>query len=43
MSNNNKTKAFKQAALDYHKVEPKGKIAIIPTKPHSHQVLLNLV
>lgn len=42
MSNNNKTKAFKQAALDYHKVEPKGKIAIIPTKPHSSQQDLSL-
>ena len=42
MSNNNKTEAFKQAALDYHKVEPKGKIAIIPTKPHSSQQDLSL-
>ena len=42
MSNNNKTEAFKQAALDYHKVEPKGKIAIIPTKPHSSQQALSL-
>lgn len=42
MSNNNKTEAFKQAALDYHKVEPKGKIAIIPTKSHSSQQDLSL-
>ena len=42
MSNNNKTEAFKQAALDYHKATPKGKIAIIPTKPHSSQQDLSL-
>ena len=42
MSNNNKTEAFKQAALDYHKAAPKGKIAIIPTKPHSSQQDLSL-
>ena len=42
MSNNNKTEAFKQAALDYHKAAPKGKIAIIPTKHHSSQQDLSL-
>lgn len=26
---------FNQAALDYHKAEPKGKIEVIPSKPHS--------
>ncbi|MHA6696330.1 NADP-dependent malic enzyme [Chryseobacterium sp. A321] len=28
-------KNFNQAALDYHKAEPKGKIEVIPSKPHS--------
>ncbi|RQP08315.1 MAG: NADP-dependent malic enzyme, partial [Chryseobacterium sp.] len=28
---------FRQAALDYHKTEPKGKIEVIPSKPHSTQ------
>lgn len=28
-------KNFNQAALDYHKLEPKGKIEVIPSKPHS--------
>lgn len=35
----NKTKRdianFNKAALDYHKAEPKGKIEVIPSKPHS--------
>ena len=30
-------KNFNQAALDYHKAEPKGKIEVIPSKPHSSQ------
>lgn len=30
-------KTFNQAALDYHKAEPKGKIEVIPSKPHSSQ------
>ncbi|MDO5615892.1 MAG: malic enzyme-like NAD(P)-binding protein, partial [Cruoricaptor ignavus] len=29
------TKNFNKAALDYHKAEPKGKIEVIPSKPHS--------
>lgn len=33
---------FKQAALDYHKSEPKGKIEVIPSKPHSSQRDLSL-
>ena len=33
---------FKQAALDYHKAEPKGKIEVIPSKPHSSQRDLSL-
>ncbi len=28
-------KNFNQAALDYHRSEPKGKIEVIPSKPHS--------
>lgn len=28
-------KNFNQAALDYHKAEPAGKIEVIPSKPHS--------
>ncbi len=37
MSNNNNRdiKRFNKAALDYHKAEPKGKIEVIPSKPHS--------
>lgn len=27
--------AFNKAALDYHKKEPKGKIEVVPSKPHS--------
>lgn len=37
MSNNNNRdiKRFNKAALDYHKAEPKGKIEVIPSKPHT--------
>ena len=28
-------KTFNKAALDYHRAEPKGKIEVIPSKPHS--------
>ncbi len=35
-------KNFNQAALDYHKAEPKGKIEVIPSKPHSSQRDLSL-
>ena len=35
-------KNFSQAALDYHKAEPKGKIEVIPSKPHSSQRDLSL-
>ncbi|MCU7615553.1 NADP-dependent malic enzyme [Chryseobacterium sp. GMJ5] len=35
-------KNFHQAALDYHKAEPKGKIEVIPSKPHSSQRDLSL-
>ena len=33
---------FRQAALDYHKSEPTGKIEVIPSKPHSSQRDLSL-
>ena len=33
---------FRQAALDYHRSEPKGKIEVIPSKPHSSQRDLSL-
>ena len=43
MSKNNRDeKNFNQAALDYHKAEPKGKIEVIPSKPHSSQRDLSL-
>lgn len=43
MANNNRDeKNFNQAALDYHKAEPKGKIEVIPSKPHSSQRDLSL-
>ncbi|MCI3937725.1 NADP-dependent malic enzyme [Chryseobacterium aahli] len=44
MSNktNRDEKNFNQAALDYHKAEPKGKIEVIPSKPHSSQRDLSL-
>ena len=41
-SNNRNEKKFNQAALDYHKAEPKGKIEVIPSKPHSSQRDLSL-
>ena len=40
--NNRDQKNFDQAALDYHKTEPKGKIEVIPSKPHSSQRDLSL-
>lgn len=44
MSNktNRDEKNFSQAALDYHRLEPKGKIEVIPSKPHSSQRDLSL-
>jgi len=33
---------LKQAALEYHSVEPKGKIEVIPSKPHATQRDLSL-
>ena len=44
MASNNKRdeSKFNQAALDYHKAEPKGKIEVIPSKPHSSQRDLSL-
>ncbi len=33
---------FSQAALEYHKADPKGKIEVIPSKPHSSQRDLSL-
>lgn len=35
-------KHFNQAALDYHTAEPKGKIEVIPSKPHASQRDLSL-
>ncbi|TXF76385.1 NADP-dependent malic enzyme [Chryseobacterium sp.] len=35
-------KNFNQAALDYHSSEPKGKIEVVPSKPHSSQRDLSL-
>lgn len=40
--NLNKNEAFRQAALDYHKATPKGKIEIIPSKPYTTQKDLSL-
>jgi malate dehydrogenase (oxaloacetate-decarboxylating)(NADP+) len=40
--NHRDEKNFNQAALDYHKAEPKGKIEVIPSKPHSSQRDLSL-
>ncbi len=40
--NNRDQKNFNQAALDYHQSEPKGKIEVIPSKPHSSQRDLSL-
>ncbi|QIG90595.1 NADP-dependent malic enzyme [Chryseobacterium sp. POL2] len=34
--------AFNKAALDYHRAEPKGKIEVVPSKPHSSQRDLSL-
>lgn len=44
MSNqsNRDEKAFNQAALDYHRQQPKGKIEVIPSKPHTSQRDLSL-
>ncbi len=39
---NRDEKNFNQAALDYHRTEPKGKIEVIPSKPHSSQRDLSL-
>ena len=40
--NNRAERNFNKAALDYHKAEPKGKIEVIPSKPHSSQRDLSL-
>lgn len=40
--NNRDEKNFNKAALDYHEAEPKGKIEVIPSKPHSSQRDLSL-
>lgn len=39
---NRDQKNFNKAALDYHRIEPKGKIEVIPSKPHSSQRDLSL-
>lgn len=41
-NNNRDRKNFEKAALDYHRIEPKGKIEVIPSKPHSSQRDLSL-
>ena len=35
-------KRFKKDALDYHEMEPRGKITVEPTKPHSTAKELSL-
>jgi len=43
MSNTNRDENnFRKAALEYHQAEPKGKIEVIPSKPHSSQRDLSL-
>lgn len=44
MSNSNRRDEnnFNKAALDYHSANPKGKIEVIPSKPHSSQRDLSL-
>lgn len=39
---NRDEKNFNKAALDYHRAEPKGKIEVIPSKPHASQRDLSL-
>ena len=41
-SNRRDENNFNKAALDYHKAEPKGKVEVIPSKPHSSQRDLSL-
>ena len=35
MKSDESEKALRIAALEYHETEPKGKIQVVPTKPHS--------
>ncbi len=42
MSNNNNSNNRKKEALDYHSMGRPGKIAVVPTKPHSSQRDLSL-
>lgn len=35
MNNKRDEKAFNKAALQYHQAEPKGKIVVVPCKPHA--------
>ncbi|MGP1500801.1 MAG: NADP-dependent malic enzyme [Bergeyella cardium] len=43
MSNINRDEnSFRKAALEYHQSEPKGKIEVVPSKPHSSQRDLSL-
>lgn len=37
MTSKKHTSRFEKAALDYHQNEPKGKIEVVPCKPHSSQ------
>jgi len=42
MAMNSSDKRMKQDALDYHEMEPRGKISVEPTKPHSTAQELSL-
>ncbi|MAI40303.1 MAG: NADP-dependent malic enzyme [Euryarchaeota archaeon] len=35
MNRNKKERLLKKEALEYHELEPRGKIKVVPTKPHS--------
>ena len=35
MTESRRERALKKEALDYHELEPKGKIKVVPTKPHA--------
>ena len=42
MSLNKKDRLLRKEALEYHEAEPKGKIKVVPTKPHSTAYELSL-
>ncbi len=37
-----KERRLRQEALEYHELEPRGKIKVVPTKPHSTAYELSL-